>query len=324
MQIPAYCTIDFIEEITKRNPVDFITPDNILAGKTHYEVMDLIANGLKIKTDCSEEKLKGKTTNPFINYLIKNRRIECSEKDFQELRANNKSFFQKMKDPTCLYLLTGFDSLSNDYSEQTGHYFFSLKSKLDGLFEERIQTFNVDSPVLWDFAKGYFDTHHSIVFADPYLYKSKQALEKLIENMLPKKLMGRYTISLILSDNCKLYSNGLPSKSEIQIWVNHFKEKINRSINAVIEFHICNNEDFHDRVIITNNGCVFSGIGFGMIRHNSSKKDTTWIGFKPFKRVKTNNDNSVLVYKLMKNKLSTIKSWILKSDQRNTQNPLFA
>ncbi len=54
-----------------------------------------------------------------------------------------------------------------------------------------------------------------------------------------------------------------------------------------------------------------------------SKKDTTWIGYKPFKRVRTNNNNSVLVYKLMKEKLATMKSWIQKTNQKTAENPLF-
>jgi len=37
----------------------------------------------------------------------------------------------------------------------------------------------------------------------------------------------------------------------------------------------------------------------------------------------TNNNNSVFVYRLMKEKLATMKSWIQKSNQKNTQNPLF-
>ena len=323
MQILAYCSISFIEEITRRNPVDFITPDNSLAGKTHYELIDLIIKGLKIKTDCSEVILKEKTLNPYINYLIKNGRIDCKEAEFQELRANDRLFFQKVKEPTCLFLLTNSDSMLKEYSEKTGHYFFSLKSKFETLFEERLQTFNMNDAILWDFAKGYFDTHHSIVFADPYLYKSRQSLMLLIDKILPKKLAGNYNITFILSDSCKPYSSNLPAKFEIEAWVKSLSKDINRLVKVNIDFHICNNEDFHDRIIITNNGCVFSGIGFGMIRFNISKKDTTWVGFKPFKRVNTNNNNSILVYKLMKDKLATMKIWISKSDQNKTQNPLF-
>jgi len=303
--------------------VDYITPDNSLAGKAHYELIDLITKGLKIITDCGKEKLEEKSANPYIKYLIKNSRIECKESEFQELRSNDKQFFQKVKYPICLYLLTNCDGMLNEYSQKTGNYFFSLSSKLDSLFEERLQNFNVTEQISWDFAKGFFDTHHSIILADPYLFKddSLKAIDKLMEIVLPKKLVGTYHISLIGSDENK--GDRLPTKQVIERWVKSFSEKLNRDVKVAVEFHICNNEDFHDRIIITNNACIFSGIGFGMVKNNSSKKDTTWIGFKPFKRVNTNNNNSVLVYKLMQQKLSTLKSWIQKSNQKTTQNPLF-
>ncbi len=323
MYIQAYCSIQFLETIIKKNPADIISPENSLSGKTHFELLDLIAKGLNIKTDCNAQKLEENYANPYIKHLIKNNRISCAEKEFADMRINEKLFFQKANIATCLYLLTNCDAMIKDYSDKTGNYFFTASSKLDCLFEERLQTFSTKDHFSWDFAKNYFEPHNSIVFADPYLFKedSRQSIEKLLDIILPKKLIGKYHITLIGTDNNK--ANGLPNKATIEQWVKSIANKLSRSIETVIEYHIYDKEDFHDRTIITNNACIFSGIGLNMIKKDTSQKDTTWVGFKPFKRVNTNNNNSVLVYNIMKEKLATMKTWIAKSEQKTTQNPLF-
>jgi len=321
--IPAYCTTNFIEEITGKSPIDYLVPEDAIKGKSHFELLDLISNGLIIKTDCSEEKLIEKSTNPYIKHLIKNNRISCTPKDFEKIRLNDKAIFQNNRNATCLYLLSGVaPAMLTEYRKQTGDYFCSLSSNFSELFEDRLQTFNVGENVSMDFAKDFFETHNAIVIADPFIFtkQSKNAIMQLIEEILPSKLVKEYHITFVGSDDSR-YSN-LNRKEIIQKWIEELSSKINRKLKTKIDYCICNESDFHDRMIITNNAFIFSGIGLSMIKNDKSDKDTSWIGFKIFKRLYTNNNINVLVYKLMREKLKTIENWISRSEQKNVKNPL--
>jgi len=324
MFIPAYCSLQFIEQITTRNPIDFVSPERLSADRIHIDICDLILNGLSIKTDCSKEKIDEKvSTNPCLKYLIKEFRIKPADNDFKELRLNENSFIESLSEATILFFLTGSDMLINNYVQKSGRHFFSLTSSFNVLFEEDIQTFDPNENMSWQFARRFFNPHHSLIIADPYLFKevTRNAIEDLLLEVKPEKLKTEYHITLIGSDINK--KNDLPDKRQIETWENKISKILNRYIPAVVEYHIFNNEEFHDRYLITNNACIFSGYGIDIIKNERVKKDGTWIAFRPFKRVNVNGDNDVFFYKVMQKKLAMMKKWVEKSSNKISSNPLF-
>ncbi len=332
MYISSYCTTGFIEEVTKQSIMKFHNPENVTSGKSYFELLDLLSNGLNIITDSTHEKLIEKSENPYIKFLIKNNRISCDAKSFERLKLNDKTFFSSKNNPICLYLLSGFhEDTLKDYQKKTGYNFCSSSSSSIDLFADRIQNFNTNENMSFDFTNDFFTPHYSIVIADPYLFSehNKNAIELLLKKIMPRNLEGNYHITLVGSD-INRYSN-LNKSDVIEKWVDNLSKKLNKEQSTVLDFCIFNESEFHDRIIITNNTLIISGVGLSMIRMEksfgdsiiTSSKDTIWIGFKIYKRILTNKNNSILVYNLMLEKLSILKGWISRSKQKSSPNPLF-
>lgn len=327
MHIPAYCSIDYLEEITRKTLIDYMQPEKTLQGRTVFDLLELITEGLNIRTDCPPEKIEERrTTNPYINFLIKGNRIKAAISEFQQLRTNEDEFFTSAEKGVKLFLLSEtYVSRIKDYQDKSGYYFLTPSTDNQLLFDEEIETFERSSQKTWAFAERFFNPHHSIVVADPYLYKevSRRSLKEMLEKILPKKLLTPYHISLVGSD--KNRKNDLPDANNITEWAAGLRNWINTIVNtASFECHIYNKEDFHDRYIITNNTCIFSGYGLNIIKNNhETQRDGTWLALKPFKRVNVNGLKGVIFLKIMKDKLGIIKTWIGNSNSPDSSNPLF-
>jgi hypothetical protein len=325
MNLPAYCSYRFLEEVISQNPVEFINPDKLLQGRNHFELLDLLMNGLSIETDCSKEKLEN-TTNPIIKFLKKNNRIFSSEKSFTLMRENFPLFIKENGKPYCIYLLTNIhNDLLNEYSLKTGNYFVSPQSQLDKLFADYIQFQEFSEIIDHPFGLEFFDVHNSVVLTDPYLFAtdSRLNIERLLEHILPKKIQMKYSVTLVGCDKNKPKALSLPSQTEIAEWIQRIDRRLNRTHECCIDYHIYNGADFHDRIIITNNSFIYSGIGLNFLRGNQSVKDSSWVCYRLSKNVAENDKKRTFVYQLMLKKLAVIKKWISKSNNPNTDNPLF-
>jgi len=322
MLIPAYCSLQFLEDISTKGQIDLVDPENLLNERVYFETVDLIFNGLIIKTDSSKGIIDEKISNPYINHLIKNARLNPAEDEFKAMRINEVNFLQDLKYPTIVFFLSGFSSaIAKQYSEESGRYFFNSDSDFNVLFEDRIQNFKPNTKIDWKFAKEFFNPHHSLLIVDPYIFKqnARKAVEELLMEIIPDKLKIKYHVTFIGSDINR--KNDLPSEQQIRKWVSDMTEKISRRITCKIDYHIYNKEEFHDRYLITDNACIFSGIGVDMIKDGKVKKESTWVSNKPFKKIKTDNTNTFFI-DIIHSKLSLIKSWILSSNQKISDNPL--
>ena len=144
------------------------------------------------------------------------------------------------------------------------------------------------------------------------------------EQVMPVGLKKVYHVTLIGSDQSR--KNDLPSKITIAKWANDLQDfLLRKGIKAKVEFHIYNNEEFHDRYIITNNIFIYSGYGMDILKNGSNvQKDGIWIAHKPFKHVNVNGLKGVLFYRVMKEKLDVLKTFIQGSSNNSfTTNPLF-
>jgi hypothetical protein len=323
MRINAWVSLDFLQEITTKT-FDLTDTTKLINSKTHLNLLDLVLNGLNVKVDSDNNTIRENINNPYIINLIKNNRIESRKDDFIKLRSNPDNYFSEAVKEIAIYFL---NSVPPDYQNKSGYFFLTPKDDLSILFNEEFETFEKSSSKDWEFTKRYFEPHHSIVIADPYIFKSSsfEAIITLMFKIIPKQLKSTYHITFLGSDENR--KNDLPSFIQIKSQIEKLSGKLSKSLQRIIvEFHVYNREEFHDRYVITNNVCIFSGHGFGMSKEeNTAKllKETLWIAYKPFKRVNENGLKNSFFYKVMLDRLKLINMWIKESSNNKTNNPLF-
>jgi hypothetical protein len=325
MRIPAYCSFSFIQEITNRSVIDYIEPGKLRSGRAHFDLLELLAEGLQIKTDASVKKIEESLANPYIKYLYKNMRIEPEENDFKCLRSNCDDYFKRDKKNIGVYFLSeNYKSVLSEYEQKSGYHFLSQSTDSSFLFEEDIESFQKSLNKSWKFTIRILNPHHSMVIAAPYLFseKSTKATKKLIANVAPGKLKGSYHLTLIGSDNRKGFSL---SNTQIVHALSEIKNELKKIVNDfVVEYHICNSEEFHDRIIVTNNTFLSLGYELDIIKNEEDvQKEGTWLASKPFRRVNFNGNKGALFYKVFLEKLSVLRKRISKSTNPNSSNPLF-
>jgi len=327
--IPAYFSFSFLESVFTKKKSDNPNSDELSKAQSHLDLLTLILDGVTIKTDVSKEKIEdvGKC-NPYIKYLMKALRISSSKEDFFDITNNADAYFKSIKEPITLY---GFSEMHHvmvdQYQAKSGYHCITPKSSCQELFIEPIETFKKDESKSWVFAKRFLEPHNSIIIADPYLFKEKTlaSLKRLLVEILPINIKSIYHLTLIGCDDNK--KNDLPTSQIINNRINELQEYMKKKLtNIVIESHIFNAEEFHDRYIITNNVLISPGYGLDILKSAKedikAAKDSTWIGLKPFKKRFINGVSGVFVFKTMFEKLFLMKSWIEKSSNRNSSNPL--
>lgn len=330
--IPAYFNFSFLESITQKKFDDLLDSDTRSKAKAHLELIDLIIEGINVKTDVSTEEIKQKAEekngNPLIKHLVKSLRISSAKQELIAVANNPIDYLKNKKESVALY---GFSDLHhrivNEYQLQSGYHCITSLSGWEELFIEQVETFKRNEMKSWIFAKRFLEPHNSIIIADPYLFKEKslESLEKMFAEIIPLNIKCTYHVTLIGYDQNK--KNDLPSSQKINNDIKklqvYMKKKLN---NIVIEHHIYNDDEFHDRYIITNNACIFSGYGVNILKaesHNTKAvKDSTWLAFKPFKKICLNGMQGTFFYKVMFEKLTTIKKWVENSSCKNSTNPL--
>jgi hypothetical protein len=327
MHIPAYCSMSFLEQLSCNATVDYLDPSSIEENRQASNLIELINNGLKIKTNCTTEILNNKVDNPYIKALIKNNRILSDAQAFKKLQQNEKNFFSDFDEGLALFLLSdNFKDIVKNLQEKSGFYFITSKSDTSILFDEHVVQFKFKQNKDWKFAENIFAPHNAMIIADPYLFssKTKPSLINFLTAIFPKKEMAvPYNLTLIGKDDNSLKKNepqvSKNKKELVDIVKNKFMGKIS------VECHVCNSslEEFHDRYLITNNAAVISGYGVDIIgKSNTVKKAGKWVSKKPFQKVNFNGSRNVFYINILLQELETLKDWIKKSDNTKTSNRL--
>ena len=220
-------------------------------------------------------------------------------------------------------LSDSYRGLIEGLEKQSGCHHFSTSSNHECLFYDQIETFQNKSTFKdWGFAKRFLNPHHSIVIADPYLFTTSDgsinSIKELLGSLNMDSLNRDYHVTLI----GKKIDN-LAKGIQIQKWIKELMTQFERkNINVNIESFIIANKDFHDRYIITNNSFIFSGYGIDIIKNNKQTKESSWVAFKPFKQVISNEDQKVFYVSIMKEKLSILRTWIIENKNNEPMNPL--
>lgn len=325
MHIPTFCSMSFLEQVTTSNKIDFLDPENIANTKSQAELLDLILHGSTVFTDVSCDSINdAKENNPYINFLLKNLRIKSSCETFNALRTNQDNFCSTHKKGCAVYMLSpSFSGIAGELQKKSGYYILSPSSSPNALFEERVELFKHGESKDWSFAKEFLEPCHSLLIADPYLFKEQsiKSCIQLLQQTLSKDLKTKCHISLIGSAERKGFHL---SANQIKSAISQVKDVVEKKSDVIVEGHIYNGEDFHDRYIITNNVFIFLGNGLDIIKKTDSvSRDSTWVAVKPFKRVNGTTGKGVFFYKIMLEKLKMLKTWIEKDKQQKATNPLF-
>lgn len=325
--IPAYCSLSYLDTVTRKSHIDFVNPETTTSAHTQIDVLDLIANGLIVKADGASEQIeKLAIINPYVKHLIKNFRISSNLDVFDELKNGNYKW-QEQNNDIRLYLLSDlWNGIKGQLQNESGNLFLSPSDDHKCLFMEEIEYFRKGEEKTWEFAKKLFYPHHSLIIADPYLFKDNMAYcQSFIKEVLPTGLKSTYHLTLVGS----IKKQNMTDK-HVANAVDTLQQLLNKAgIKNKLEYFIYDRDDFHDRYLISNNCCVFSGSGMDIInnRTNKSQKEGSWIAFKPYKRVNINGKDGVFFYNILCQKLEVLNNWILNSSnnlmQTESENPLF-
>ncbi len=318
--IPAYLSYAFLEDVVNNTQIDFLNPDETINNQTRLKLVDLIFHGLTVYIDEDhqkiDERIEAENGNPLLKYLIKNSRIKYVPNNFSELRTEPMDLIKKQQHSITFFGLSkNMNGILNEYQNKSGHHFLTIQSDISQLFKETIKSFERDDKLSWTFASNLFEPHNCLIVADVYLFENLDCLYELLRQIINYKLEQPYILTLIGKSN---------NITELQVGnrIDTFRKRLIR-FNIIVEYHICNRPDFHDRYIISNNTCVFSGYGIDLIRNNTKVvKESTWTAFTPFKRLEIDEETGVFFYKILTKKLQVFKKWISSSSSPNSSNPL--
>lgn len=324
MYIPVYCSFDFLLHFFQHHPLDLLESGGESQALAHLHLHDVILNGMTLQTDASKEKIDEHFTNPYILRLIKSQRIESNIPAFMDLRCNENLYLKQESKNVGLYLMSSTYSKEKltELQEKSGSYFIGTTTNITSLFQDNVHDLMSGNKSTWAFLQQMLTPHHSLIIADPYLFKEKAAkVNRLLQQVVPTGLKAPYHLTLIGSSE----RNGMClSEIAIERAVKEIKRAINKTnANATVEYHIYNRRDFHDRLIITNNIMIYSGSGLDAINEKGeASKDSYWVGIRPFKRLNHNGFQGAFCEKMIQGKLERLKKWISSSNQSGSSNPL--
>ncbi len=328
MEIHAFCNEEFLNQLSENSTIDLVENDSFHEQIAKVKLFDLLRNGVKIHCHIKNtDELK----NPFIKSIIKKETsTPLSENEIAVLRNNPAEFITRNGSNNSLFLLD--DNETNNLKSLENKFGFHCinSNNYNALFKESIQLFerNVDR-TNWNFAKEYLKPHNSLLIVDPYLF-TKNGFPPILDflrSILPTDLKSKYHLSLIAYKNIP----GINISEAIECLENLLSTSVTR---FYLDIHLFNKaseenrnpqypgpEDFHDRYLISNNACIFSGRGLDYIKEKKMNYEGTWIVFKPFSKI-TLEKESAFFTKVIEKKMRGFKKWIKKSDYPVSHNPL--
>jgi hypothetical protein len=332
MRLPAYISMPLLQKmisIITAKPIDYLEKGTEATIIDSINFLSLLKDGISATFD-SEIDNQLINENPYIKYLIKNTPIKHDPSHFESVRCNQKELFGKTDKGLFSYFLsTTADSLLKQYQEHSGYSFTSDGEGMNLIFGGQLEHFQKDTPKKWEFAQSFLQPHHSIILTDPYLFSenSISSLVSLFESVAPKNLCNKYHVTLI--GNPDPGGKGITEKVKYRI--KELRGHVSKLVrSSEVEAHLYRAEEFHDRLIITNNCCIVSGYGVDLISEQrkkfncetKAKKESSWIAIKPFQKLVINGEEDVYGFRFIKQKVDVIANRIFKSDNPLSSNPL--
>lgn len=331
MVIHAFCDEQFLIQLSEASTIDLVEDDKFHEQIAKVKLFDLLRNGVKI--NCYIKNID--EINPFIKSLIrKGSSSRLGEKEVLALKENPTEFITRKGINNSLFLLA--DAQTNNLKrleDSFGYHCLDFKN-YSSIFKESIQLFKRNSERTdWKIAREYLQPHNSLLIVDPYLFTTSgfTPFLEFLRAILPAKLQSKYHLSLIANKYIAEHNS---------ININEAKEKLinllSTSLKAFsLEIHLFNKvpvgnpnnlphaspEDFHDRYLISNNACIFSGRGLDYIKTYQMKYEGTWLIFKPFSKITLEKEGAFFT-KVIEKKIKGFKKWIEQSDYNISQNPL--
>ncbi len=312
--ITCYSDLPSLEDAFCKLEIDLVENTDVEYALNRAELSQLLKSSM-IKLDAHPDDELRLLAHPILKMLAKSNKLRLAKEQFRFLEQNNElGFFKSISEPIAFLLLNNkSEKKLNQYIRYSGLHCLNINSDLSILTEVKVKDFNKEIQYQnWDFAKPFLIPYHSIVIADPNLYKKEtlDSVKNLLLNTLSITLKVKCTITLI----GKTRGRGIHEEpNRLLNNVDAFKADLLSSFKGnepEIEHFFTDEEDFHDRYIITNNTSIFSGYGLDIIKNGKVTKDSTWIAFKPFKRLNIDGRRGALFYEVMLGKLKTFKTWI--------------
>jgi hypothetical protein len=225
-------------------------------------------------------------SNPLLAHLIVGgngkKRIEFTPDEHQIIE--NKGLTGINTHHSCQFFTTSLtDEESRKLEVASGMLHHSLKTSyrsLSRIFRTHVEYFRRNRMASLDMIFEKILPHHSIVILDPYLlHGDYEHLTKFLLMVKPRGI-ETYHVTLVLSSK-KLNDDGQDPKEWITTKLKFLKKDLlskSGKTKIVLEHLVVNNNEFHDRMIITNNQVIFQG--YGMNTYNKweiAKKLTTWV-----------------------------------------------
>jgi len=332
MQIHAYCDEEFLNQLSENSTIDLVESEKFHEQLAKVKLFDLLRNGVKIY-HCIKDTSE---LNPFIKSLIKKgSSSSLSEKEMECFQDNPAEFISTKGGNNSLFLVTEKQTNNlNQLEESFGYHCINFQN-YSSIFKESIQLFQRNfKRTDWKIATEYLKPHNSLLIVDPYIFTKNgfPAFLDFLRSILPEKLESTYHLSLI--GNKKIPFSGLENIDEATEILLNLLSTIMKDF--FLEIHLFdavpkgenpNNYenpspiDFHDRYLISNNACIFSGRGLDYIKNNQMNYEGTWLVFKPFSKI-TLEQESAFFTKVIEKKVKGFREWIHRSDYPNCQNPL--
>lgn len=326
MSIPAYCSFDYLLQLFENKTIAELGSES--QAIAFLQLRDLVTNGTEVITDAVKAKIEEHMGNPYVLHLIKSNRIVSKPALFSQLRSSEQAYFQQQSCCHGLYCMSSTypKEKLDELQQKSGQYFLGSRFNASTLFQDKVQDLVARSKSTWTFLQQMMQPHRSIVIADPYLFKPNgiEVCSLLLNEIAPKQFHSPYHITLIGSSDRRSLKPDIPLDT-IKRSTDTLKGKLTKCLpQATLEFHVVNKEEFHDRLIITNNVMIYSGSGLDAInRYGEATKDSYWVAVSPFKRLQHNDLMGSFGYKVIRGKLQRLKKWIEQSGQPVTTNPLF-
>ena len=285
--LPVYITADTIEGL--HMPLTEGGIHNIEETRDAYELAELLKHSacVIIDKDISEIDLAELyRSNPLLAHLISGgngrKRIEFQPEEHKRIRVGGLAGVAAH--PSTQYFSKELSKEETARMENvSGMLHHSLKTSnksLGRIFRTHIEYFRKNRIASYDTILSRLLPHHSIAIIDPYLLRWDNAhLLKFLTHAKPKGL-HYYYITLIFSPDTVPNKQMDPEKW-ITARIDYLRKELYQKFgkgNIRLEHLVVKNDEFHDRMILTNNQTIFQGYGMStMNQDGEGKKLTTWI-----------------------------------------------
>jgi len=276
-KLPIYCELSFYTNFLEMCPKDEIGSDK----KEQWDfISKMIHSNSKIYIDASIGEIKelAQKTKFLYKNVFNGNGVELKPGQFPEQFDDN--FFQKVN-PHSIFFIKDKNKYSK-YQKKYGMWFIAVedlfKCKITKRTKKTLSTIE-DEEDYSGWNELLHDLKHpcnSMIISDNYILDNNDDLEEnlwtILRIMLPQELTkNRFHLTIITdskSDIRKKYKLLTQEIKKIRSSYNIDLKIVNQSRAKAMEVRI------HDRYILTNYLCIFSGYGFNLFKGEKIKKTT--------------------------------------------------